>query len=136
MAAGSRGEGESVQLAWDLPIAVLDVRLVGPEPGQEGFSSDYAIAGELRFFLHGTETLSARQSVASVVALSRGGTLMRLTRPVAADRMVFFITDVRGIRSGRTAPAALAEIEVIGQGATPSALAGRPIQVMLPQIGR
>jgi hypothetical protein len=40
------------------------------------------------------------------------------------------------MRSGKAAPAALAEIELIGRGATPEALQGRPAQVVLPEIGR
>jgi hypothetical protein len=54
--------------------------------------------------------------------LSRGGTLVRLAQPIAADRVEFTVTAVRGTQRGAPAPAALSEIEVIGQGATPDAL--------------
>jgi len=136
MAAGSRGEGEWAQLDWSLPMAVLNVRVVGPEPGQEGFSSDYALAGELRFFLNETEVPGSRQMVAVAAPLSHGGTTIALARPIAANRVMLFVTDVRGSRYGSPAPAALSEIEVIGQGATPQALASRPTEIMLPSIGR
>jgi hypothetical protein len=136
LAAGSRGEGEWAQLDWGLPLAILDVRLVGAEPGQEGLSADYAVSGELRFFLNGAEITSARQAVELVGPYSRGGTTVRLAQPVAANRVVFRVTDVRGTRNGARAPAALGEIEVIGQGASPQSLARRPTQVMLPDIER
>jgi hypothetical protein len=136
VAGGARSEGEWVRLDWSLPVALLSVRLVGVEPGQEGFSRDYQLRGELRFFLKGAELREARQAVEQVASLSRGGTFIQLAQPVAADRIQFIVSDVQGTRSGGAAPAALAEIEVIGQGATPQALASRPVQVSLPNIGR
>ncbi|GAB4109438.1 MAG: hypothetical protein OHK0050_00660 [Roseiflexaceae bacterium] len=134
IAAGSRGEGESIQLTWELPLALLDIRLVGAEPGQEGFSQEYVLAGELRFFLNGTEISSARQVVGQVAPLSRGGTTIQLPKPIAADRVEFVITDVRGTRNGAAAPAALSEIEVIAQGASAESLAGRPSVAVLPMV--
>jgi hypothetical protein len=136
MAAGSRSDGEWAQLDWSLPMAILNVRVVGPEPGQEGLSSDYTLAGELRFFLNGTEIPNSRQTVPVAAPLSRGGTTIALARPIAANRVLFFVTDVRGTHDGSPAPASLSEIEVIGQGGTPQALASRPTEIMLPSIGR
>jgi hypothetical protein len=130
------GTGEQVELNWDLPIAVLQVRLVGPEPGREGFSSEYRVSGELRFFLAGKELENSRQAVEAVAPLSRNGSSVRLARPVAADRVVFVVTSVQGTRNGRQAPAALAEIEVIGQGASPAVLNTQPAQIALPGMGR
>jgi hypothetical protein len=107
-------------------MAILEVRLVGAEPGQEGRSDDYQVSGELRFYLRGQEVAVAARTVEAVAPLSRGGTLMRLAQPIAADRVEFTVTAVRGTQRGAPAPAALSEIEVIGQGATPDALgAGR-----------
>ncbi len=62
--------------------------------------------------------------------------MLRLPRPVAADRLVFTITQVSGKRYSGTPPAALSEIEVIGQGATPAALAKRPALVNVPLVAR
>jgi hypothetical protein len=136
IAAGSRSVGQSVQLSWSLPIAALDVRLVGAEPGQAGFSDDYAVSGELRFFLGGEEIAGARQTVAAAAPLRQAGTMVSLPKPLAIDRMVFTITGVTGKRYGGAPPAALSEIEVIGRGATPDALAGRPTVMNLPLVGR
>jgi hypothetical protein len=136
MAAGTRGEGEWSQLDWPLPIALLQVRLVGAETGQEGFSKDYAVAGELRFFLKGTEVPNSRQQVAQIAPFSRNGTTVAFARPIVADRVIFTFSDVRGSRYGMPAPAALSEIEVIGQGASPQALASQPTLIRLPAIGR
>ena len=60
--ANVKGAGQQVQLDWrsdgvSLPVAILEVRLVGAEPGigsfngPEGFSSDYRVSGVLRFHL-------------------------------------------------------------------------------------
>lgn len=136
IAAGRHAIGEQLQLNWSLPVAILDVRLVGVEPGQEGFSADYRISGELRFFLQGEELGGTRQSVGPIAPLGEGGTTVKLERPIAADQVIFMVTAVSGSRNGAAPPAALNEIEVIGQGASPTALAGRPAQVMFPLMGR
>ncbi len=130
----SASGGASARLAWRAPMALLGVRLVGAEPGEAGFSGSYAISGELRFYLGATELAAARQRIASVAPLSGGGTFIRLSRPVAADRMTFTVDEVAGTRDGRPAPAALSEIEVIGQMATPSSLATNPSAVTLPLV--
>jgi hypothetical protein len=135
IADNNQGIGQAVQLDWSLPVAVLDVRLVGAEPGQDGFSSDYRVSGELRFYLAGQEITSARQTVGRIVPLGQGGTTVHLPKPIAVDRMVFTITSIIGKHNEHT-PAALSEIEVIGQGASPSALGGRPVQVILAMIRR
>lgn len=128
----SNMQTQSLQLDWKLALAVLNVRLVGVE--QDGFSSDYRIGGELRFYLNGIEIVEARQTVPIVEPLSRGGTRISLARPIAANR-VLFIANVRsGTRRGEAAPVALSEIEVIAQGATPKALSSRPSLVVLPHI--
>ncbi|HWQ13811.1 MAG TPA: hypothetical protein VNL77_13505, partial [Roseiflexaceae bacterium] len=124
----SRGGGEWLRLDWSLPVAVLDVRLVGAEPGQADIPSGHQVSGEVVLFLAGQEV--ARQAVPAVAPLSGGGTLVRLARPVAADSLEFRVSEVS---AGR---AALSEVEVIGQGATPAALAGRPAVVALPVVGR
>lgn len=130
IASGS--QNQRIQLDWKLPLAILQIRLVGAE--QLGFSDDYAISGELRFYLKEAEISEARQPVELVAPFSSEGTSISLERPVAADRVVFVASVISGTRNGRTAPVALSEIEVIGQGATPQALASRPNQVMLPQV--
>jgi hypothetical protein len=116
------GAGQWIRLEWQLPMAILEVRLVGAEPGQEGRSADYEVSGELRFYLRGQELGGTARSVEAVAPLSRGGTLIRLPQPIAADRVEFTVTAVRGAQRGAPAPAALSEIEVAGQGATPDAL--------------
>ncbi len=126
IAAGQQGAGEATTLDWPMPVAILDIRLVGAEPGQSGFSNDYRVSGELSFYLNGAEIAGTRQAVSSVAPAGQNGTLISLERPIAADQMVFTITDVSGQRYGGPAPAALAQIEVTGQGATPGALAARP----------
>ncbi|MCS6840517.1 MAG: hypothetical protein NZ699_08975 [Roseiflexus sp.] len=115
------GAGQWIRLEWPLPMAILEVRLVGAEPGQEGRSADYAVSGELRFYLRGQEIAGTARTVEAVAPLSRGGTLIRLPQPIAADRIEFTVTAVRGTQRGAPAPAALSEIEVAGQGATPDA---------------
>jgi hypothetical protein len=133
-----------VQLDWrsdgvSLPVAILEVRLVGAEPGigsfngPEGFSSDYRVSGVLRFYLAGQQV--ATNSVGPVAPLWQGGTVTQLSQPVRADRLVFEITAIAGKRYGGSPPAALSEVEVIGR----SALAGLPrppTQVRLPMIAR
>ncbi len=136
IAAAGQGAGQALRLDWALPIAMLDVRLVGAEPGQAGFSADYRVSGELRFFLGGVEIDGARRQIDAVAPLGAGGTTVRLPKPVAADRIVFTITGITGRRYGAAAPAALAEIEVVGQGATPAALARRPEVLNLPVVAR
>jgi hypothetical protein len=116
------GAGQWIRLEWQFPMAILEVRLVGAEPGQEGRSDDYQVSGELRFYLRGQEVAVAARTVEAVAPLSRGGTLVRLAQPIAADRIEFTVTAVRGTQRGAPASAALSEIEVIGQGATPDAL--------------
>lgn len=120
------GAGQWIRLEWQLPMAILEVRLVGAEPGQEGRSADYAVSGELRFYLRGQEIAGSARTVEAVAPLSRSGTLIRLPQPIAADRIEFTVTAVRGTQRGAPAPAALSEIEVAGQGATPDALGSRP----------
>jgi hypothetical protein len=127
------GTGEQVELRWETPMALLDVRLTGAEPGQLGFSERYRVAGELRLYLAGKEV--ARQLVVPVQPFSAGGTTIAFERPIAADRMVFAVTEVGGAQRGR-AVAALSEIEVIGQGASPATLGARPAAVVLPLVGR
>jgi hypothetical protein len=116
------GAEQWIRLEWQFPMAILEVRLVGAEPGQEGRSDDYEVSGELRFYLRGQEVAVAARTVEAVAPLSRGGTLVRLAQPIAADRIEFTVTAVRGTQRGAPASAALSEIEVIGQGATPDAL--------------
>lgn len=116
------GAGQWIRLEWQLPMAILEVRLVGAEPGQEGRSTDYEVGGELRFYLRGQEIVGTARTVESVAPLTRGGTIIRLPQPVAADRVELTITAVRGTQHGLPARAALSEIEVAGQGATPDAL--------------
>lgn len=107
-----------LRLEWELPVAVLDVRLTGAEDtgGQAG--------GEIVLFLAGEEV--ARERVEELASLAAGGMTVRLPRPVAADRLEF--------RADDTGRVALSEIEVIGQGASPQALAARPALVALPVI--
>jgi hypothetical protein len=124
----SRGSGEWLRLEWELPVAVLDVRLTGAEPGTSGAGDDTRLSGELVFFLGGEEV--ARQPVPSVMPLTQGATTVKLPKPVAADRVELRVSETAGRR------AALSEIEVIGQGASPQALAGRPASLALPLIGR
>jgi hypothetical protein len=124
----ARGAGEWLRLDWSLPVAVLDVRLSGAEPGRAEVPAGHQVNGELVIFLAGQEV--ARQTVPAVAPLSAGGTLVRLARPVAADRLEFRVSEVS---AGR---AALSEVEVIGQGATPAALAARPGLLVLPLVGR
>lgn len=116
------GVGQWVRLEWQLPMALLEVRLVGAEPGQEGRSADYAVGGEVRFYLRGQEIAGTARSIEAIAPLTRGGTIVRLAQPIAADRVEFTVTRVSGTRGGAPAPAALSEIEVVGQGATPAAL--------------
>lgn len=136
IAANNQSLGQSVQLDWSLPIAVRDVRLIGAEPNQDGFSADYQVSGELRFFLAGQEIVAARQSVNAVASLTQGGTTIHLSRVLAADRVTFSITRVVGQRNGSAAPAALAEVEVIGKGATPAALSSDSFVIHLPLVVR
>lgn len=117
--------GQWIRLEWQLPMAILEVRVVGAEPGQEGRSADYAVSGEVRFYLRGQEVAGTRQVVEAVAPLSRGGSIVRLGQPIAADRVEFTVTQVTGTRRGAPAAAALSEIEVAGQGATPAVFAGR-----------
>jgi hypothetical protein len=118
-------DGAWLRLEWHVPVAVLDVRLTGAEPGEGG--AEERPSGEVLFFLAGKEV--GRQAVSAVAPLSETGTAVRLPRPLAVDRIEF-----------RAAPAAgrvaLSEIEVLGQGATPKALAARPAVVALPVVGR
>lgn len=123
---------QQIQLDWNLALAMLRVHLVGVE--QAGFSSNYRIGGELRFYLNGQELTEARHAVAQVEPLSRGGTYITLERPLAADRIIFIANVISGTRNGSKAPVALSEIEVIGQGATPQALSSQPSQVLLPFV--
>ena len=95
---------QSLQLDWKLALAVLNVRLVGVE--QDGFSSDYRIGGELRFYLNGIEIVEARQTVPIVEPLSRGGTRITLGRPIAANRVLFIANVSSGRRHGEAAPVA------------------------------
>jgi hypothetical protein len=122
--SAAASEGAWLRLEWNLPVAVLDVRLTGAEL-EEGGSAERP-SGELVFFLAGNEV--ARQTVSAVAPLAEAGTTVRLPRPLAVDRLEF-----------RAAPAtgrvALSEIEVLGQGATPKALATRPAVVALPVVG-
>jgi hypothetical protein len=142
--ANSQGVGQKIWLDWkadgvSLPVAILDVRLVGAEPGigafngPEGFSSDYRVRGVLRFYLAGQQV--ATQTVGPVAPLWQGGTTIHLADPVRADRLEFAITGITGKRYGGTPPAALSEVEVIGR----SALTGvqrPPTQVRLPAVIR
>jgi hypothetical protein len=139
IAANEQGVGQRVQLDWDLPVAIREVRLVGAEPGigdfngPEGFSSDYRVRGELRFYLAGA--LVASQAVGPVAPLWQGGTSVALPDLVRADRLVFEITNLTGKRYSGPAPAALSEIEVIGQGAL-AGLPPSPSIISLPMVGR
>ncbi len=81
---------------------------VGDQNGPEGFSADYRVRGVLRLYLAGAEVGS--YTIGPVAPLWLGGTLLRLPQPVAADRLVFTITQVSGKRYGGTPPAALSEI--------------------------
>ena len=133
---GTQSEGQAIELRWPQPVALLEIRLAGVEAGHAGFSSDYTIAGEWRLYLGGAEVTAARRSIADTLPLSRGGTTIAYDTPVAADRALFVVQAVSGSRNGRAAPAALSEIEVIGQGATPGALAARPTILRLPVMLR
>jgi hypothetical protein len=142
--ADVKGPGQRVQLDWKidevaLPVAILEVRLVGAEPGigsfngPEGFSSNYRVSGVLRFYLAGQQV--ATQTVGPVAPLWQGGTVVHLAEPVRADRLVFEITAIAGKRYGGAPPAALSEVEVIGRSAL-TGLPRSPTQVRLPMIAR
>jgi hypothetical protein len=122
--AAPPGEGAWLRLDWQLPVAVLDVRLTGAEAG-EGGSEEWP-SGELVFFLAGEEV--ARHAVEAIAPLSEAGTTVRLPRPLAVDRVEFRASPAQG-------RVALSEVEVIGQGATPRALAARPATLALPVVG-
>jgi hypothetical protein len=139
-----QGVGQKVQLDWKvdrvpLPVAILEVRLVGAEPGigafnsPEGFSSDYRVRGVLRFYLDGQQV--ATQTVGPVAPLWQGGMTVHLTELVRADRLVFEITGIAGKRYSDTPPAALSEVEVIGRSAL-TGLPRPPTQVRLPIVVR
>lgn len=139
MASGERGAGEMAELRWPMPMSIREVRLIGAEPGQAGFSGDYRVSGQLRFFLGATEIEAARTGMVLVEPLTRGGSALTLTAPVIADRVLFTVAAVEGQFNNRRAPAALSEIEVSGR----SALVGsgtrpepRDYLVRLPLVGQ
>jgi hypothetical protein len=134
IAADHQGVGQVVRLDWSLPVAVMDVHFVGAEPGQDGFSADYQVSGELRFYLAGQEIVASRRSVGPVAPFGQDGTTIQLPNPIAVDRITFTITAVAGTRNGEPPAAALSEIEVIGQGAAAAGSGARPAQVQLPLI--
>lgn len=125
------GVGSWLRLDWSLPMAVLEVRLTGAEPGQAGIPADYSLSGELVLSLGGE--VVAREQVESIAPLSAGSTTVRLPRPLAVDRIEFRAT---GISGGPGARAALSEIEVIGQGASRETLSTRPSTLALPLLQR
>ncbi|HEY3230100.1 MAG TPA: hypothetical protein VGJ87_12835, partial [Roseiflexaceae bacterium] len=139
IADNNQGVGQHVQLDWSLPVAILDVHLIGAEPGigafnsPEGFSSNYRVSGVLHFYLANQEV--ATQPVGPVAPLWQGGTTIRLPNLVRADRLLFEITGITGKRYGGTPPAALSEVEVTGQGAL-TGLPTRPTLLNVPLVAR
>lgn len=114
-------EGQWVQLDWNTPVKVSQLRLVGPPPtggdwggfGDGPESTPYHITqGKLEFWLDNQKVGNAI-ATGPIESLSDGDTLITLQAPTVIDRLKFTVNAIEGYWYWSRI-AALNEIEVIG----------------------
>ncbi len=122
--------GDVLALRWRQPIAVREVRLSGAQPGMFGLADDLQVRAVFSATLGGVTLANAARDLGVVAPLSAGGTRVRFDPPLVLDQIRLALEPLAGTT------VALDEIEVIGQGASITALTGQPNEVMLPLVVR